>query len=68
MAYQKRTTHAYVRPALKDKRGGLVRPRRAGDRTPNKLSAGRLYADILPANETPDMLNEAVRRWRHEHG
>lgn len=32
------------------------------------LTAADLYADILPDDETPDMLIEAVRRWRHEGG
>jgi hypothetical protein len=27
-------------------------------------SAAALYADVMPEDETPDMLNEAVERWR----
>ncbi len=33
---------------------------------PKVASAETLFADILPPDENPDMIIEAVHRWRHE--
>jgi hypothetical protein len=37
-------------------------------RAPKVATAATLFADILPADETPDMIIDAVHRWRREGG
>jgi hypothetical protein len=44
----------------------VTRTRPREEHAPRAASAATLFANILPEDETPDMLIDAVRTWRRE--